>query len=112
MSLIGEAVLPDIGTLAYNGVVFNSLFKSKVRGTAIKDVASRTVKYVQWVIDVEGFVTLDSPLNDLTIDRQMTEIKTRLNQQAGVLSYAGRGLGQVVVNQPGGFLRDVAWGPK
>ncbi len=115
MSLIGltdraGAPFPDVGQLAYNGVVFNCLFKSKVTGRAVKDMAVRTVKYVEWTIEVDGVVTLDT--NQTTIDNQMTSIKFLLNQQAGILTYRGRGLGQVVVNTPGGALRDVAWGPK
>jgi len=110
VSLIGLAPLVDVGTLAYNGVTFNSLFKSKVTGRAIKDAAVRTTKYVEWTIEVEGCVTLDT--GKLTIDDQMTTIKFLLNQQAGILTYSGRGLGNVVVNQTNGLLRDVAWGPK
>ena len=76
MSLIGVAPLQDVGELSYNGVVFNSLFKSKVVGKAVKDVAMRTVKYVEWTIEAEGVVTLDA--KEKTIERRWREGATRI----------------------------------
>jgi hypothetical protein len=106
----GFAVLPDIGLLEYNGATFSSLFKTSVSGVQVPDAAGRTVKYVEWTIYAEGTVTLGS--FQPNISGQLAVLRRLLEQFGGTLTYKGKGLGNVVVNQPGGTLYDVAWGPK
>jgi hypothetical protein len=116
----GSTVLPDVGQLSYNGVIFSSLFSSSIKGTVIKDEAQRTTKYMQWVLNVEGVVTLGP--DDVTIDNRMVTLWQKLNQHAGQLTYTGRGFGNININPQGalvaggraGFIvgqQDVAWGP-
>ena len=38
----GDALLPDVGRLEYNGGRFSSLYKSQVNGNVIQDEAQRT----------------------------------------------------------------------
>lgn len=109
-SSTGAAVLPDIGTLAYNGVTFSQLYKSSVNGNAIPDAASRTVRFMEYTITVEGMVTLND--GDVTTDNSWVNLRQRLDQYAGTLTYQGKGFGPLVVNKPGGVLWDVNWGPK
>ena len=107
----GSAELPDIGSLTYNGVTFSSLYTSQVSGKQILDAGNRTVKYVKYTLAVDAMITLDDDVGDDTTDRIMLDLRKRLQVQAGVLKYSGKGFGQsVVVNAPGG-LYDVAWGP-
>jgi hypothetical protein len=104
------SVLPDIGKLSYNTVVWQTLYHSKVTINEIEDIANRTIKYKEVNIYVEGLVTL--PDGAPTIDAQMALIIRLLSEDGAELHYEGKGLGTVVVNAPGGTLKDVAWGPK
>lgn len=108
-SSTGPATLPDVGTLAYNGVRFSSLFASKATATPIADDAKRTLKCVEVVIQAEGVVTL--PDGATTTDNEMDDLRQKLGQQAGALLYSGKGLGTLAVNVPGGSVWDVEWGP-
>jgi hypothetical protein len=118
----GLAPLPDVGTLAYNGVTFSSLFKSNCSGVTMPDQAGRTVRFVEWTIVVEGYVTLQSknPAGGVvgglgtptTIDATMTNLRQLLEAYGGTLTYEGKGLGNVTVNDPNGVLWDTNWGPK
>lgn len=105
----GSSILPDVGTLSYNGCVFSPYFVTSVNGVAVQDNANWTVKYMEFTLTVEGYVTLGD--DDDTIDDAMEEILVRLSKQAGQLIYQGRGFADLVVNQPGGVVQDVAWGP-
>lgn len=111
----GDAYLPDVGQMSYNGCVFSPLFVSTVNGTAIKDDANRTVKLMEYVLTVDGYVTLShATLNAGNIAATMAQLSTLLTQQGGSLVYRGRGF-DLIVNPPGGVIRtpdyDVAWGP-
>ena len=53
----GPSTLPDIGMCSYNGCTFSPLVFSTVSGTAVKDVAGRTVKLMEYRIEVDGYVT-------------------------------------------------------
>lgn len=108
----GPATLPDVGTLFYNGCTFSPLFATNVSGVAVKDDAQRTVKYMEYTIEADGYVTL--PSGDVTISPTMDRLRELLTAQGGNLVYNGRGC-DINVN-PGGLpstspSRDVAWGP-
>jgi hypothetical protein len=112
----GLSPLPDIGLLSYNNVQFSPLFKSRLHGQNVPDEGRRTIKYVQWRLEVEGIVTLASDAAGSTTDSVMDELRTRLNAQGGTLIYEGRGFGRTIVNFPGystmdGKSQDAAWGP-
>jgi hypothetical protein len=106
----GAALLPDTGSLEYNGCTFSTLFHSRLQGVAVKDNAGRTVKYVEYRLIADGIVTIG--LGN-TIDNAMITLRQKLNQQGGTLIYTGRGFGNLIVNPPGGKggIQDVAWGP-
>lgn len=122
----GPSLVPDIGTLKYNGCIFSPLFETKVTGNCIKDAANRTVKYMEYTIVVDGYVTL--PEGDTTIAPTMATLYNLLTAQGGALVYTGKALDLVVNAQGGGGIGpnahiglgpivganpndDVAWGP-
>jgi len=105
----GSVVLPDLGTLEYNGVIFSSLYHTRMSCKDVKDNANRTTKYVEYQLEAVGVVTLDD-VNDTT-DNLMVNIRQRLSAQGGPLTYIGRGFGDITVNTGGSKVKDVAWGP-
>lgn len=100
-----------IMALSYNGCTFSPLFETHVSGVCVKDNAHRTVKVMEYIIKVDGYATL--PDNARSIRGVMDNLRTLLTQQAGTLTYIGRGLDMTVNPQGGGAggVRDVAWGP-
>lgn len=104
----GPAVLPDVGTLSYNGCIFSSLFQSTVSGVVVQDKSARTTKLMEFTITVDGVATL--PDGDSTIEDVTAEMRKLLTAEAGVLVYKGRGT-NITVNFPGSPILDVAWGP-
>ena len=108
----GSSLLPDIGTLSYNGVTFSNLYTSKISGEAVLDSSGRTIKYMRYTLFVDATVTLRDDYQELTIDIPMGIIRKKLDAPAGVLSYTDKGFGRtLVINHPGGTIFDVAWGP-
>jgi len=103
----GPSTLPDIGVFSYNGCVFSPLFETKVSGTAVKDNANRTVKYMEYDIAVDGYVTLSAGSN--SISDTMATLRKLLSAQGGTFTYQGRGFDLVV--GPQSTVGDVAWGP-
>lgn len=104
----GVATLPDVGALSYNGCSFSPLFATNVSGACVKDEARRTTMYMQYVIEVDGYVTM--PNGATSIAPTMKNLERLLTAQGGHLVYEGRGL-DLNVNPNGGGDRDVAWGP-
>lgn len=108
----GPAVLPDVGMLNYNGLVFSPLWATTISGQAVKDDAGRTVKYMEYTLTADGYVTLPDGATD--ISPTMARMRLRLEEQGGQLVYRGRGM-DLLVNPAGGAVagstRDVAWGP-
>ena len=122
----GSTLLPDTGELTYNGCVFSPLFETKVSGNPIKDNAKRTVKFIEYTIVADGYVTLGEKLAN-NISSNMATLYRLLTAQGGALTYKGKAL-DIIVNpqggNPGGGLHvgpvrpirpspnnDVAWGP-
>ncbi len=107
----GPSSLPGAGTLSYNGCVFSPLFATTVSGKAIKDEAQRTVKYMEYTITADGYVTL--PDGEFTTANVMYAWRQLLYAQGGLLIYTGRGC-DIIVNSNvvgGNNVRDMAWGP-
>lgn len=106
----GYSELPNIGTLAYNGVEFDVLCTSNVSAFQILDEAGRVVKYIAYTITVDGYVTLNGA--ESSIDLTFSKLRQALQKQGCTLTYSGKGFGKpFVVNAPGGALKDVANGP-
>lgn len=118
----GSTVLPDIGTLSYNGCIFSPLFESNISGNAVKDDARRTVKYTEITLTVDGYVTMQgygptARLGDISLT--MNTMHRLLTAQGGALTYKGRGF-DIAISGAGGNVAgpigqgsniDVAWGP-
>ncbi len=105
----GPATLPDVGFLGYNRCLFSPLFTTEVSGKVVKDEATRTTKWMEYTITVDGYVTLFIGAAD--INASTTLMRQLLTQQGGALEYRGRGI-DLLVNPNGvGGTRDVAWGP-
>jgi hypothetical protein len=107
----------SVGSLKYNGCIFSPLFETTLSGNIVEDNARRTVKYVEYMLTVDGYVTL--PDSDTTISPTMINLRNLLTAQGGQLTYLGRGF-DLIVNTPGGIAnassftvlaRDVAYGP-
>jgi hypothetical protein len=105
----GFSLLPDVGTLSYNGVRWNSLYKSTVTGTPVADEAKRTTKLMDYSLEVQGTVTLAG--NNLTTDNTWKNLRKQLTVHGAPLLYSGNGFGSLNVNVPGGAVQDVVWGP-
>ena len=105
----GTTLLPDIGTVSYNGVTFSALYKSNLSGNSVYDAANRTVKLVEWKLSVDGFVTL--PDGQPTTDAAWTKLRKQLTYPGGVLIYQNKGFGPLVVNKDI-KSKDVEWGPR
>lgn len=103
----GPATLPDVGSLIYNGCTFSPLFETTANGVAVKDNAQRTVKYMEYSITADGYVTL--PANAATVGGTIATLQALLTAQGGALTYQGKCI-DLVVNAAGG-TRDAAWGP-
>lgn len=124
----GNTLLADVGVCSYNGCTFSPFFVTNISGVAVKDEARRTVKYVQYFLEVDGYVTMDPTFTGNTppfgvgnvppggLSPTMKALEFALTAQGGALTYTGRGF-DLVVNKAGvggtfnGDQRDVAWGP-
>lgn len=99
----------DLEFLSYNGCIFSPLFHTEVSGVCVKDRADRTVKYMEYTIKVDGYVTL--PDGAVDIDPTMRVLRELLTVQGGALRYEGRGMDLTINPDGAGGVRDVAWGP-
>lgn len=111
----GPTTLPDVEVLSYNGCTFSPLFASVVSGAAIKDDANRTVKFMEYTLSVDGYVTaptgfLEEAARE-SVKTSCDNLRLLLTAQGGTLVYQGRGCDLVVNAAGGGGVRDVAWGP-
>lgn len=111
----GPSTLPDLGRLKYNGVIFSPLFATTLTGTFIKDAANRTVKYIEYTLTVDGYVTAPAPVVDSLfsdpITPTMRNLYKLLSEQGADLEYIGRGHDLTINTGGAGIDRDVAWGP-
>lgn len=105
----GPTSVPTIGKVNYNGCTFGPLFVTTLSGVAVKDDAQRTVKYMEYNLHVDGYVTLPESLTDFTIAPVMNTLRDLLSKQGGALVYEGRGC-DLHINTAAG-VKDVAWGP-
>lgn len=104
----GPSSQRDVGLLSYNGCSFSPLFSTEVLGTAVKDDANRTTKYMEYTIKADGYVTLPDGATSTAPVAQT--LRTLLTAQGGGLIYEGRGC-DIIINFAGRPY-DVAWGPE
>lgn len=112
----GPATMPDVGKLEYNGCVFSPLFVTTLSGVAVKDNARRTVKYMEYVLEVDGYVTGPDVMQErIGISPTMGNLEFLLSKQGGKLIYEGRGFNFTINTGVEGAFNfgenDVAWGP-
>lgn len=100
--------LPASGTLAYNGHVFSSYRRTRIRGKPLYDRAERAVVAVVYTISVTDFVSNESAGQGVNSDFAL--IRRRLEQPGQGLLLSDTGFGDLTINS--GDKRDVMWGPK
>lgn len=124
----GAVTLHDTGELSYNGCIFSPLFETKISGKAVTDNANRTIKYMEYTLVADGYVT--TPAGSSNIVPAMRKLRDLLTAQGGELIYRGRGFdltvntgrnvgggggvpgrGAAIVNLGKLANLDVAWGP-
>lgn len=101
--------LNNFGVVSYNGYTFGPETVTKVHGRPVPSEDSRTVKVVEWTLDVTGYITSVVPA---TTDAEILAIRHTMLKSGGELHYngPGRGFGGVDVNDGRGVW-DSAWGP-
>ncbi len=98
--------ITTVGQLHYGGVTFDALHMTKLNGTPEYDESGRVVKWIKWVLEVEGWIggIIDS-------GTEMEDKRIKLTTPAQTLVHDGKGFGSLFVNRVGPPL-DVNWGPK
>ncbi len=107
--------LAATGELAYNGVEFSGLFRSRVRGRRIPDRANRTTKWVEYTIEARGYVTASPGYGgaaNATTDQEMETKRQALMATGGELQYEDKGFGTSFHVNGSGTMKDANWGPK
>lgn len=99
-------ILSDVGTVGYNGYVFDGASHVKIKCEPVYDDAQRTVIYHRYTIDVETIVA-----NAVDTDTDLLTIRGRLSKAGQILILETKGFGSLSVNGATG-IRDVAFGPK
>lgn len=102
------ATLPNTGTVQYNGVSFLAGYKTRISATPAPDDAGRATKYVEYEIEVDGYITAAS---GSTTDGTLKSLRQALTQPAGALVIQSKGFGDLVANSSLSNAKDVAWGP-
>jgi hypothetical protein len=97
--------LPSIGTLSYNGVVFDSAAKVRVSCEYEKDSTGRTTTNLIIKLTVEALL---APSDDESVD----SLRSKLGEQGKTLIYTGNSF-PININNPydGNSVADVAFGP-
>jgi hypothetical protein len=90
--------------LSYNGVVWTSLYTTKVSSHPVQDDAGRTTVAVEHTLEVSGYIAGGT-------DSTLTDLRKLLSAQGGELRYNDHGFGTLHVNGNSN-VRDARWGPK
>jgi hypothetical protein len=96
-----------MATCSYNGVVFTSLYRSRISSRPVLDEAQRTVVYVEHTLEIDGYIT--PSIN--SVDAKWEIIRQDLTAVGGELLYYDKGFGELIVNSTLRLVRDVKWGP-
>src|SRR5437764_851012 len=94
------------GALHYNGWDFDSLVRSKVTAVPMWDEAHRTITYIQYTVDVRGYINARGAG---TCDSQMDDLRQALLTPGGEFLYEEKGYGTFNANNH--IATDSAWGP-
>jgi len=105
------ARLPVSGTFSYNTVVFNPTVRTIVRGVPRLDEAGRVVKWIEYTVELSGYVAA-SDSGAATTDALLTSYRQKLLAVGGSLALQTKGFGDLTLNGIGGTTRrDALWGP-
>lgn len=100
------ALLPAVGILDYNGVRWDSLHRSKMSAKPEYTECGRIVKWVQYTLEVSGWLG-----GSVALDTTLEDYRVRLTKPAQTLFFTSKGFGDLMVNRVGPPY-DVNWGPK
>lgn len=101
-------LLSAFGTLSYNGYTFDGASEVTVSVEFVEDEARRTVLFHRHTIRVKSTVAESGGTN-----ATLGTIRARLSEAGKQLVFIQQGFGNdLIVNAPGGRMRDVEWGPK
>ena len=92
----GPAIFADFGILSYNGIRFSTLQYTSIKANVVQDDAKRTTKWVETVLTVVGYVTLNEGAR--TTDSAFVALRQRLTVHGQPLIYTGKGYGDLIVN--------------
>jgi len=98
--------LPATGELTYNGYTFDGASHIKCKVVPIYDDAGRTVKALTHTISVIAIIT-----DDESTDSDIENIRTRLLEGGGKLTFINKGFGDDLKVDPNGELSDIRNGP-
>lgn len=99
-------ILADVGTVGYNGYVFDGASHVKIKCEPVYDDAGRTVIYHRYLIDVDTVIA-----DAATTEIELLNIRGKLSKAGQILIVEAKGFGSLSVNGTTG-IRDVAFGPK
>jgi hypothetical protein len=106
------SIVSNVGTIFYNGVTWP--VETQTIGMDIKpipDSAGRTVVANQYTLKLKGIFALTAPSAGQTLDTTIAFLRQALTAPGGAFVYTGKGLGNLILNYPGG-ARELAWGPR
>lgn len=99
-------ILSDVGTVGYNGYVFDGASHITIKCEPVYDDAQRTVIYHRYVVDVQTVVA-----SAVGTDLTLLGIRSLLSKAGQILIVENKGFSSLTVNATGG-VQDVAFGPK
>lgn len=108
-----SALVPAVGVLSYNGVVFGPYTETVSSScTPVPDSSGRTIAYNRYVMSFKTVVyTIPSAsqTNQYSADKIVTAMRKALTKNGGPFICTGRGIGDFAINV--GNVRDVKNGP-
>lgn len=101
--------LATVGTVSYNGHVFNEKTQTvSIDGRPQYDAAGRTIVYTVYTINVKTIIHTAGP--DYDTGPTLEDIRRKLLSPGGQLRYEDKGFGDFIINVS--TVKDVVWGPK
>src|SRR3990167_4403597 len=101
--------LPVVGAVSYGGFRFEELLTSKMTGRPEWDRARRSVKYIRYTLEVDGYVIAE---NSSPNDPLWSQMRYVLQQPGLRLTYSDRGFSKFTVDQTDvSAMSDVCNGP-
>jgi hypothetical protein len=96
--------LAATGTISYNNISFGSHVHTKITGRVVPDESKRVTKWVEYTIEIAGWLSGDD------MDDSWENIRQRMARPAQELKILEKGFGPLHVNGTS-RVRDANWGP-